>query len=173
MKNNLEIVQTIAKVLKIIMKIIMIITYVSAALTLIAGSLLVMGVLNAENQYLHFISVHAGLTEEMLAMTLIAAAISLLFTAIISTLLYVYFVKELKDGTPFTFSGADRLMKLGIAVAVLSVVSDAVTSAIIEHNSLSFMTNPADSVDITLGIGMILLSFVFRYGAELEQTAKR
>lgn len=81
---------------------------------------------------------------------------------------YLYFKAEQADGTPFTYSGADRLRGLGIKTIVMPMVA-AIISAVI-YGCLD-TNNPADwsgAISIAPGILLILASLVFRYGAELE-----
>ncbi|MCM1184824.1 MAG: hypothetical protein NC337_15760 [Roseburia sp.] len=75
---------------------------------------------------------------------------------------------ELGEGTPFTQAGANRIRLLGI----WSILVPAVTSAVIELGGA-----PEGQLDfgggggLTIGICLILLSVLLRYGAELEQKA--
>ena len=79
-----------------------------------------------------------------------------------------YFTAELKEGAPFTKAGADRIKQLGIMQIVLSVVSWAITDGIYEKIGLSKWNRFDDASGITLGIGLIFIAMVVRYGAELE-----
>lgn len=100
---------------------------------------------------------------------LTAAAISLLFGGILMALAYRYFTAELKEGTPFTNAGADRIKQIGIIEIVISIISMSVIDGIYENIGLAEWNRFDDAGGITLGICLILLSMVFRYGAELEQ----
>lgn len=166
--NNLEKVQKAMRVFQILSKIILIITCVGVALTSIAAVLVASDVLNAENQYLTFLSVTAEMSKGQLVSSLIASDISLLFGGIITVFVYRYFSAELKEGTPFTNAGADRLKQLGIIMIVLSVISGCITG-IFEKTNLAEWERFDDAGGITLGICLILLAMVVRYGAELEQ----
>ena len=101
-----------------------------------------------------------------------AADISLLLGGVITLFVYHYFTAELKEGTPFTSSGADRVKQLRIITIVLSVISVSVTDFIYERIHLPSWNMFDDSGSVTLGICLLLLAMVIRYGAELEQKAK-
>ena len=79
-----------------------------------------------ENQFLHFLSVTAEMSKGQLVGILTAAAISLLFGGILMALAYRYFTAELKEGTPFTNAGADRIKQIGIIEIVISIISMSV-----------------------------------------------
>lgn len=84
-----------------------------------------------------------------------------------------YFDNELAAGNPFTAGGAKEIFRLGVLSISLPlgsfIITDAVTSA------LSHFFDGIKNVEfnnggiITVGIMFIVLSFVFRYGAELKQ----
>ena len=110
----------------------------------------------------------AEITKGQLVGTLLAAAASLLFGGIFTAFVYRYFTAELKEGTPFTSAGADRIKQLGIMQIVLAVVSVAITDGIYEKIGLSEWNRFDDAGGITLGICLILIAMVVRYGSELE-----
>lgn len=167
--SNLEKIQKGMRVLQILSKIILIFAVVGVVLTSIGASLVAFEVLNTENQFLHFISVTAEISKGQLVGTLIAADVSLLFGGILTAFVYRYFTAELKEGTPFTDAGADRIKQLGIMEIVLSVISMCVIDGIYEKIGLAEWNRFDDAGSITFGIWLILLAVVVRYGAELEQ----
>ena len=166
--SNLDNIQKGMRVLQILSKIIMIFAIVGVALTSIGATLVASDVLNTENQFLHFLSVTTEISKGQLVGSLTAAAISLLFGGIITAFAYRYFTAELKEGTPFTNTGADRIKQLGIMEIVLSVISMCIIDGIYEKNGLEEWNRFDDAGGITFGICLILLSMVVRYGAELE-----
>lgn len=113
-----------------------------------------------------------GVVLTSIAAVLVAADISLLLGGIITLFVYRYFTAELKEGTPFTSAGADRVKQLGIITIVLSVISVSVTDFIYERINLPSWNMFDDSGSVMLGICLLLLAMVIRYGAELEQKAK-
>lgn len=167
--SNLEKVQKGMRVLQILSKIVFVFACVGVALTSVAVVLVASGVLNAENQFLHFLSVTAEMSKGQLVGTLTAADVSLLFGGIITMFVYRYFTAELKEGTPFTNAGANRVKQLGIIMIVLSAVSMFITDAVYEIMDLSGRNMFHDGGGITLGICLLLLAALVRYGAELEQ----
>ena len=82
---------------------------------------------------------------------------------------YRYFTAELKEGTPFTNAGADRIKWLGIMQIVLSIISTQIVDVIYEKIGLAEWNRFDDASHIGIGIGLILLGMVVLYGAELEQ----
>jgi len=78
-----------------------------------------------------------------------------------------FFAMEQKAGTPFTMEGARAFRTLGImniAVPIATTVVAAIIGAIFKCRG-DFRLD----IEVGLGIAMILLSFVFAYGAELEE----
>lgn len=171
--SNLEKIQKGMRVLQILSKIILIFAIVGVVLASIGATLVVSDVLNMENQFLHFLSVTAEMRKGQLVGILAAAAISLLSDGILTAFAYRYFTAELKEGTPFTNAGADRIKQLGIIEIAISIISMSVIDGIYENIGLAEWSRFDDAGGITLGICLILLSMVVRYGAELEQKNKR
>ena len=96
----------------------------------------------------------------------------MLFGGIITAFAYRYFTAELKEGTPFTNAGAERIKQLGIMEIVLSVISMGIMDGIYEKIGLTEWNRFDDAGGITIGICLILLAIVIRYGAELEQKSR-
>lgn len=170
--TNLEKIQKVMRVLQILSKIILIFAIVGVILASIGATLVASDVLNTENRFLHFISVTAEMSKGQIVGTLTAAAVSLLFGGIITAFVYRYFTAELKEGTPFTNAGADKIKQLGIIEIVLSVISMGIVDGIYEKIGLAEWNRFDDAGGITLGICLILLAMVVRYGAELEQKTR-
>lgn len=167
--SNLERIQKGMQALQILTKVILIIGCVGVALASLAAALVAADVLNAQNQFLHFVSVTADISKGQLVGTLTATATSLLFGCILTGFVYRYFTAELKEGTPFTNAGADKIRQLGIITIILSIVSACITDGIYEIIDLSEWNRFDDAGSIVLGVCLILLVAVVRYGAELEQ----
>ena len=124
--SNLEKIKKRNGVLQILSKIILIFAIVGVVSASIGATLVASDVLNMENQFLHFLSVTAEMSKGQLVGILTAAAISLLFGGILMALAYRYFTAELKEGTPFTNAGADRIKQIGIIEIVISIISMSV-----------------------------------------------
>lgn len=171
--NNLEKIQKGMRVLQILSKIILVFDCVGVVLSSAAAILVATGVLNTGNQFLNFLSVSAEISKEQLVGILTAAVCSLLFGGVLTAFVCQYFTAELKEGTPFTNAGADRIKRLGIIMIVLSVISMNIVGGIYENINLSAWNKFDDAGGITFGICLILLAMVIRYGAELEQRGKQ
>ena len=178
--KSLKAIQTLSKVGKIISKIVYIccmVGFIGCAVGLVAiligGNVLVMDdatlndVLNSEA-----VSMGTALAS------LIAGLILCAGEYVVARMAYRYFDHELTAGTPFTFEGATELMRLGIFVicinivsAVLAQVAQGVISAMME-NVEALTLESGDSV--ALGVMLIVMSVFCRYGAELvaNQAAK-
>lgn len=170
--SSLEKIQKGMRVFQILSKIVLICACVGVALTSIAAALVATDVLNMENQFLNFLSVETEMSKEQLVGTLIAADVPLLLDGIITMFAYRYFTAELKEGTPFTNAGADRIKQLGIITIVFYFISTWVTDGIYKTISLPEWNRYDDAGNITFGIFLIVLSVAVRYGAELEQRNK-
>lgn len=110
-----------------------------------------------------------GVALTSIAAVLVAADISLLLGGVITLFVYRYFTAELKEGTPFTSAGADRIKQLGIIEIALSVISMLIIDGIYENIGLAEWNRFDDAGSITFGIFLIAISVVVRYGAEREQ----
>lgn len=171
--SRLEKIQKGMNVLQILTKIAMILAYVGTALTSVAAALVAAGVLNEQNRFLTFLSVEAGTSAKQLTGILLAAAVTMLFGSILTTFVYRYFTAELKEGTPFSDAGAERIKWIGIVSIIISLVSSLVMDGIYEGFHLIEEWNHYDDAgSLTAGIFLILLSAVVRYGAELERRRK-
>ena len=170
--SNLEKIQKGMRVLQILSKIILIFAIVGVVLASIGATLVALDVLSMENQFLHFLSVTAEMSKGQLVGTLTAAAISLLSGGILTAFVYRYFTAELKEGTPFTNAGADRIKQLGIMEIALSVISMWIIDGIYEKIGLAEWNRFDDAGSIAFGIFLIAISVVVRYGAEQEQRLK-
>jgi hypothetical protein len=169
--SNLEKIQKGMRVLQILSKIILIFAVVGVVLTSIGATLVATDVLNMENQFLHFLSVTAEISKGQLVGTLTAAAISLLFGGIITAFAYRYFTAELKEGTPFTNAGAERIKQLGIMEIVLSVISMGIMDGIYEKIGLTEWNRFDDAGGITIGICLILRKRQLRQRSRQKVTA--
>lgn len=67
--------------------------------------------------------IQKGMRVLQILSKIILMAVSLLFGGIITAFVYRYFTAELKEGTSFTNTGAERIKRLGIMEIVLSVIS--------------------------------------------------
>lgn len=82
-----------------------------------------------------------------------------------------YFKQELADGTPFTNSGADEVMRLGIKTIVMPIVAIVLAAVIHSCFGVERLGNWDNGTEIVLGIALILFSLILRHGAELREAS--
>lgn len=81
---------------------------------------------------------------------------------------YHYFKQELADGTPFTNSGADEVMRLGIKTIVMPIVAIIIAAVIYECFGVERPGSWDNGAEVVLGVSLILFSLILRHGAELR-----
>ncbi|MDO4565655.1 MAG: hypothetical protein Q4C04_08585 [Clostridia bacterium] len=82
-------------------------------------------------------------------------------------MLHGYIKREREDGTPFTQRGAKELTKLGVLYIVMPIVAAIIVAVV----GACFKVEPTELSNghaVGFGITLLILSAVFRYGAELE-----
>lgn len=169
--KSLETIQKAFRVFQILTKIAMILSFVWAGLALLGmlcGAVWYGGtVVGVGKAQLYSLTKTGGLIQ-MIAV-LLADAILALTDGTLLAFALAYFKAEQADGTPFTYRGADQIRRLGIRTIVLPMVAAIVVAVIYAAFDL-----PQGSVEwsnltsLGLGIALILVSLIFRYGAELE-----
>lgn len=84
-----------------------------------------------------------------------------------------YFKNELEAGTPFTFEGAQEIRRLGIITIAVPLGAEILSSIVYEIMAAVMNgvgeSQVAGDASVVLGIVLIGLSFVFKYGAELRE----
>ena len=80
-----------------------------------------------------------------------------------------YLKAEEAAGTPFTVSGADTVKKLGIRIIVLPLVAVIISAVIYGCFGLTPDVDISSGGCVITGGVLILVSLIFRYGAELEE----
>lgn len=170
--NNLEKVQKAMKVFETLTLIAAILTFTCALFTF-AGSMTLFFTSGFEglNNLLNRLSDTANINPVQLRGILLSFALCCALDGVLFIYAYRYFKAELGEGTPFTQAGADRMRMLGVQCIIISLVSEVVTSVIYSSEELEGMIN-FDAGGLVLGIFLILLSTVLRYGAEMEYKAK-
>ena len=119
------------------------------------------------------IYIFAGVADpDRLNAELWAGCIQLVAKAVLLALAEHCFKAEQADGTPFTEQGADRLKQLGIRCIWVSIVAAVIASVVAALLGASDAGAIDNSTEVITGIVLILVSMIFRYGAELEQTVK-
>ena len=99
---------------------------------------------------------------------LLALTFTITADAILLGFAHNYPKHEQEDGTPFTEKGAKRLKMLGIRCIYIPVIALSVSSAIATWQGVTHLDIAGNLPSTVFGIGLILASLVFRYGAELE-----
>lgn len=176
MENSLKTVQVFAKVGKILSKVIWICCIVGTVGCLIGFFSLFAGV--GEIAKINGITIY-GLIEKEAEMSVNSMYAATIIGAVMCTAQLIiakaserYFSNELIAGTPFTFEGAEEMKRLGILTISVSLGSVAVVGIIYGIMSV-FMKDLEDLdlgnyVSVGMGITFLVVSFVLRYGAELE-----
>ena len=171
--KSLKTIQTLSKIGKIISKIVYIccmVGIIGCAVGIVAlsigGNVLVLDDV-ALNDVLYNEAVSTGTSLAALVTGLILCT----GEYIVARMAYRYFDHELSVGTPFTLEGSKELMRLGIIVIVIHIVSavfaqvaQGIISAMME-NVEALTLESGDSV--ALGVMLIIISVLCRYGAEL------
>ena len=175
MSKSLKTIQTFSKIGRIISKICFILSIIGAIGCLIA-ILSILGTkdLKFEGQTMIGIIETSGVTFVTVVFDCCQGLISCIGSAVLSKFAVIYFTNELDDGTPFTYNGAKEIFRLGIlSIAIPAGISIAlsiaftVTKLFWPQLDESALVN--DSISITVGLMLIIMSFVFKHGAELDE----
>lgn len=173
--NSLQTIQKTFRVFQILTKIAMILSFVWAGLAavgMLCGAVWYHGgvVVGASQELLYRLTETGGLTE--MIGTLLTETLFALTDGILLAFAYRYLKGEQAAGTPFTKEGAGEVKRLGIWTIVLPLVTFMVAAILCAVFSFpeSAGSDWSNLASLTLGIGLILVSLVFRYGAELEES---
>ncbi len=175
--KNLEKIQKAMNVCKTLTLIAAIFTFICALFTF-AGSMTLFftsgfeGLNNLLNRLPDPIALAANINPMQLRGFLLSFALCCSLDGVLFIYAYRYFKAELGEGTPFTQAGADRIRVLGVQCIIISLVSAVVPSVIYASEELEGQIDFGNAGGIALGICLILLAMVVRYGAELEQKNK-
>ncbi len=173
--SNLEKIQKAMKVFEILAKIAMIFSFIATAFTLIGGIITLLSDTMPFANLLEkiFIAYNQMPSKQELGIILLCESGTLLLGSIISIFVYQYFKLELSEGTPFTETGAKKIKQLGIIFIAADIFTAVFFSAMKAFFFASeYIGNNEDTDGIILGICLILLAMLIRYGAELEQRTK-
>ena len=108
-----------------------------------------------------------------MTVVLLAETVMALTDGILLAFAYRYFKTEQAAGTPFTREGADQIKRLGIRTIVLPLVAVVVIEVLYTMFGLPRYAGRAwsNAASVGMGITLILVGLVFRYGADLEEKA--
>ncbi len=160
-------VQVIAKVFSILAFLAFIFSIIGAVGCLIGGiAILSLGSLLTEEALAQITEISGVSDMRGLGVSLLAEVVFLVGGLVVIYFVRRYLKNELQAGTPFTYSGASELLRLGVINLTVPlgslIISLIITAACGCENVIS---NEYNAIG---GVFMILLSFVFKYGAELE-----
>ena len=171
--KSLESIQKTFQVFQKLTKVAMILAFVASGMLLVG---LVCGVVissagaavSGGMETLYELTASASF-HEMIG-TLLVDFVLTLTDAILLKEAFLYFSAEQEDGTPFTHRGADLLKRLGILLLVLPAVA-AILGGIfygIFDLSKANVAELGNGTSVAMGIMLILMSLIIRYGAEVQ-----
>ena len=179
MEKTLKILQTLAKIGKVLSMIVFVCCCVGGGLCLIGmvtmgsfESLLRFGGIGIRLE--DIIQAGGTLTYADTMVTMLIGLIACAGEAVVAMFAHVYFRRELDAGTPFTLAGAKEMLRLGILTIAIPIGTETVSAlvyalAAVMTEGLSDM-NWDSSVSVSLGITFLVVSVILRYGAELSQS---
>ncbi|MDO4544138.1 MAG: hypothetical protein Q4C01_06250 [Clostridia bacterium] len=171
--KSLKTVQAIFKVLKVLATVAAVFCLVGAVILIVSIAVIALLEAGDSSEFIKKIVEWTGEDyrfNELLA-TLCAAFTVCISGGLLSLFTLRYFKRELADGTPFTERGAKELLYLGIKHIVTPAVAVLIIAIICACCGVDKTEIDYDFHGFS-GVGMILLSFVFKYGAELENKLK-
>ena len=170
--NSLTAIQKTFRVFKVLAKAAMILSFIWAGLAvlgLLCGAVWYSGgtVIGADQELLLYLTTADSLNQ-MIGTLLTETALALT-DGILFLFAFRYFRQEQADGTPFTQSGAEQIMRLGTRTIVLPLVAAILSAVFCKFFDVTEPPDWSNLPSLTMGIVLILASLVFRYGAELEK----
>ena len=173
--QTLKTIQTISKVCKILANVVFILSLVGAIILLIAIPMIItLPRLAPEADILLELIESEGGNMGTIIFSCAAGLVSCVGGAVVAKFAANYFSNELEDGTPFTYNGAKELLRLGIlslaipaGISLLTSIAYGITKIYYPALSSEGLSNA--SVSIGTGLVIILISFVFKYGAEIQE----
>lgn len=171
MENKLNIIQKIAKIAKIVCHVLFIVCLVCAGLTLTSGiSAAVIGDFELKIGGVSIVGLlmdNTGLSEKEMIGNIFCIFIETVIGSLLFGFAKVYLENELRDGTPFTERGAKEFLRLGILVCAIPIGGNILISIIANITNINNIYDAGD--DIVFGLLLILMSFIFSYGAEIRK----
>lgn len=170
--KQLESIQKVFRVIQVLTKIAYVFSIVGAVFCAV-GALCAVAwysggqVFSLFGQPLNIVSSTRPANEAMAV--LLGDFILLTAEAILLSFAGRYLKAEQSHGTPFTQDGADMLKRLGIRCIWLPIVAIAVACVISACLGADNVRNIDNLPSLALGIVLILVSMIFRYGAALEE----
>ena len=172
--KSLQTIQKTCKVFQTLTKIVMILCFVGSGLLflgLICGIVISgTGAVIAGNMETLYRLTSSASFFEMVGM-LLAEFVLTLTDALLFFHAWKYFSAELSDGTPFSHRGADSMKRLGILLIVLPAVATILVGVLHGIFDLTQIetADVGNGTSVMMGIMLILVSVILRYGAELTE----
>ena len=175
MSKSLKTIQVLAKIAYVISSIVFVFSIIGGVSCVLA--LVLLG--SVKELGTEFVDISRSIFNEtgmsMLSVfyACLIGALGCVAGALLSFMSKRYFKTQLDAGTPFTYVCAQKMLKLGlwfvitpIAVSVCSAVMYIVLFA---FDPSIFETELSATVDISTGIIFLILSVVFKHGAEIAE----
>lgn len=176
--KTLKVLQTLAKIGKIFSKIIFICTIVGACACAVGIPVLALFAKYGSIQGEPFADVFRRESENSLGTAYTVMLVGLVLCvgeAWLAKIAERYFAREIADGTPFTFSGAKALFRLGIWTICLSVGTVAVAQ--ITQSVAAKLLSDVEKLSLDIGsvgtgIAFLVCSLFCKAGAEYAEIAR-
>ena len=170
--KTLDAIQVLAKIGKIFSNIVQVCCIVGCGICLvgligmaIGADVVKIGGVNLEDMA----KVSIGSVYATMAVGLIMCA----GEAVLAKFATGYFKHELAVGTPFSYDGSKELMRLGILTICIPLgtqIIAAITHAIMKHTMENVgSVDLGNGASVALGVTFIIVSVIFRYGAEIQE----
>ena len=172
MSKSLKTIQTVFKVVKIVATVLFILTIVGGALSLLGLILALVFRRAVSIGALQSLVEMEGASFVASCYGAIEGIISCAGAAVLMGYVRKYCERELADGTPFTYDGAKKLFRLGIVwIIVPAAISVLVgfTYSICWLFDQGIIESSSTSIDITTGLLLLLVSCIFKHGAEIRE----
>ncbi len=174
--KSLNIIQTIAKIAKIVCQILVVLYIIAIAASAIGLAVTFFSEATFEIGELVFDDfLHVDGDFTLREIRVLLAELIVVGTAELVTVFLIkrYLNHELAACTPFTFEGANELLWLGIKTLSIFVGAMAICGILcmIVFGNAELAGIEMDGLSIGKhGVEMLLLSVIFRYGAEVKQS---
>ena len=180
MINPLKTIQVLAKVGKIISTIAFVCSIVGAVFCVVGITSLAVGAEGAlrfggVNIY-GIIEKNTDISVGSMYASMAAGVYSCAAGAVLAAFAKRYFQREMDAGTPFTNAGADEIFRLGILTIVLPLAArllSEITNGVLREAMDGAGKLAVDNGGaVGMGIAFLVMSVIFRYGAQLEEKTK-
>lgn len=175
MTKSLKTIQVLSKIAKIFSRVLYILCMIGG-ISCLVGIVLLIAVqgLQVEGETVRIlIERKSEVAMSTIYFSCATGFVACLVECILCKFAYRYFDNELKAGTPFTEAGSEEIRRLGILTIVLPLAALIVQGIMFGIFKAVAPETSGSNMEITysagLGIMFIILSVIFKYGAELSQ----